>query len=143
MSERPEQIEVVLQWMAKGDNDLRNAEHTLTMTEGCPLDTVCFHAQQCAEKYVKAYLAFQGIDFPKTHDLGELVALLSDPGWFPLSVEECEQITDYATVTRYPGDWGSIDRPDAEHAVAVAKLVREAVRSRLPEEVLRKGERHE
>lgn len=58
MSESPERIEVVRQWVAKAENDLRNAEHTLKMKEDCPLDTVCFHAQQCTEKLMKAWLVF-------------------------------------------------------------------------------------
>jgi HEPN domain-containing protein len=104
----PEQFDIVGQWLIKDENDLRNAGHTLTMEEACPLDTVCFHAQQCAEKYLKALLAFDQIDFPKSHDLAELVMLFSDKEWFPLSVDECERLTDYATVTRYPGDWEGI-----------------------------------
>ncbi|MEK7842401.1 MAG: HEPN domain-containing protein [Deltaproteobacteria bacterium] len=128
-------MEVVRQWVAKADNDLKNAVHTLLMGEDCPLDTVCFHAEQCAEKYLKALLAFQGIDFPKTHDLGELVALLPDKDRFPLSVDDCERLTDYAIVTRYPGDWGTIDRQDAEQAVTLAKQVRDAIRGLLPREV--------
>lgn len=42
MSESPERIEVVRQWVAKAENDLRNAEHTLKMQEDCPLDTSVF-----------------------------------------------------------------------------------------------------
>ena len=52
-----------------------NAEHTLTMGEDCPYDTVCFHTQQCVEKYLKALLTYLSIDFPKIHDVGELSAL--------------------------------------------------------------------
>ena len=53
----------------KAEHDLRNAEHTLTIEQDCPFDTVCFHAQQCAEKYLKALLVWKGIPFPKTHNL--------------------------------------------------------------------------
>ena len=65
MSESPERSEIIRQWVRKAENDLRNAEHTLTMKEGCPFDLVCFHAQQCAEKYLKAWLVFLGIGFQK------------------------------------------------------------------------------
>ena len=43
-------------WVKKAESDLKTAEHTLTLKERCPFDTVCFHAQQCAEKYFKALL---------------------------------------------------------------------------------------
>lgn len=56
---------VVRQWIEKADNDLRNATHTLSMGDDCPYDTVCFHAQQCSEKYIKALLADHRSTFPR------------------------------------------------------------------------------
>jgi len=65
----------VRRWVEKAEHDLRNAEHVLTLREQCPTDTVCFHCQQCAEKYLKALLVFRGIAFPRTHDLVLLLNL--------------------------------------------------------------------
>lgn len=67
MTERPEeQLLRVRQWVEKADHDLRNADHTLTLhDEECPFDTVCFHAQQCAEKYLKGWLVYSNVDFPR------------------------------------------------------------------------------
>lgn len=135
MSARPEQIDVVRQWVNKADNVLKNAVHTLTMEEDCPLDTVCFHAQQCVEKYLKAWLAFHAIDFPKSHDLTELAALLPDDRVVPLSTDDYVSLTDYAIVTRYPGDWEIIHRTDAERAVTLAQQMRSAIRAMFPPEV--------
>jgi len=59
---------VAAEWARKAENDLKNATHALKLGAECPTDTVCFHAQQCVEKYLKALLTFLGIDFPKTHD---------------------------------------------------------------------------
>ncbi|MDA0737681.1 MAG: HEPN domain-containing protein [Nitrospirae bacterium] len=132
MNKNPERTEIGLQWIKKAGNDLRNAEHTLTLQEDCPLDTVCFHAQQCVEKLLKAWLVFEGLDFPKTHDLTELVALLPDNTRFPISVDDCVKLTDYATVTRYPGEWEVIERSDAEQALELAKRVQEVVRTIFP-----------
>jgi HEPN domain-containing protein len=44
---------VVGEWVAKAENDLKSAAHLLTMKD-CPVDNVCFNAQQCVEKYLKA-----------------------------------------------------------------------------------------
>lgn len=71
-----ELITVAGEWVAKAENDLKNAAYTLGMGEDCPTDTICFHAQQCIEKYIKALLVLRGIDFPKTHDLREIRKLL-------------------------------------------------------------------
>jgi HEPN domain-containing protein len=65
----------VRQWIEKADHDLRNAEHTLILSDDCPFDTVCFHAQQCVEKYLKGWLVSRQIDFPRPHDLVVLINL--------------------------------------------------------------------
>jgi len=49
-------IEVVSEWVAKADNDLQAARLSLRAGKECPTDTVCFHAQQVIEKYIKALL---------------------------------------------------------------------------------------
>jgi len=77
---------ITREWIVKADNDLKTASHTLKMPKGCPTDTVCFHAQQCVEKYLKAFLVWKGIDFPKTHDIEHLVSLLPENIWLRLSI---------------------------------------------------------
>jgi len=71
--------ELTLSWFKKGDNDLKTAQHCLSL-EPPPTDTICFHAQQCAEKYLKGFLSFHQIYFPKTHDIENLVKLCSEIG---------------------------------------------------------------
>ncbi len=83
MPERERILTVVRGWVEKAEGDLKNATLALSAEKDCPADTVAFHAQQCGEKYLKAYLVLQCIDFPKTHDLGELTlwrARVSTPG---------------------------------------------------------------
>jgi HEPN domain-containing protein len=127
-----ELLQVVRQWAQKADNDLTTAAHTLKLGESCPTDTVCFHAQQCVEKYVKALLVWHEIDFPKTHNLGALIALVPPRVRPDLTPEEQERLTDYATVTRYPGDYDIIPLAEAQQAVAIARRVRAQIRKRLP-----------
>ncbi|MDD5308916.1 MAG: HEPN domain-containing protein [Deltaproteobacteria bacterium] len=88
---------------------------------------VCFHAQQCVEKCLKACLAHEGIHFPKHHDIGELFTLLPPGIAIELSPDEQERLTDYATVTRYPGDYDEIPLGEAQDAVFAARCVRDAV----------------
>jgi len=131
-------IKVVREWIEKAENDLKNATYTLKMGEDCPTDTTCFHTQQCVEKYLKAFLTFKRIDFPKTHDVGELLSLISESARPQLVVEEQRRLTAYATVTRYPGDYEPIPLAEARSAVAIARRVRKAVRALMPKEALRK-----
>jgi HEPN domain-containing protein len=57
MNERPELRHVIAQWVSKAEEDLTAAEYLLTMGGQCPFATVCFHAQQLVEKYLKALLS--------------------------------------------------------------------------------------
>ncbi len=136
MSERPEQLHVARQWIAKAEEDLKNAEYTLTLEQDCPLSTVCFHAQQCVEKYLKALLVCDSITFPRTHDLVTLFNLISAHRQVELSLEELVVLNRYAIETRYPGDWDPIDRPEAVESVEMARVIRDIIRGLLPREVL-------
>lgn len=136
MNETPENIRAVRQWVEKAEHDLRNAEHTLTLKEDCPFDTVCFHAQQCVEKYLKGLLLVHSVDFPKTHDLRVLMQLAASHCQLGLQIIEIVALNRYTVEARYPGDWEPITRREAEEAVAMARKAREAVRARLPKEAV-------
>jgi len=129
---------VVGGWIEKAENDLKNATLALRAGRECPADTVAFHAQQCVEKYLKALLSFRAVDFPKIHDIEELLARSEFGDRVPLSVEEQRLLTDYATVTRYPGDYDPVSLSEARHAVALARRVRAVVRREFPRSLLKK-----
>ena len=77
-------IAVIREWLVKAENDLKTAVHTLTLGQDCPTDTVCFHVQQCVEKYIKALLVLRATPFSKTHNIRVLRALLPPklaPSW--------------------------------------------------------------
>jgi len=123
-----EKIEVVKAWFKKAENDLINAEHTMTM-EAAPYDTVCFHSQQCAEKYLKGFLTFHEIEFPKTHSLEDIVILCKRivPS-IESEVGEVEVLSSYGVEIRYPGDmYYDIPKEDAEEAIVLAKRVKTVV----------------
>jgi HEPN domain-containing protein len=136
MSGRPDTDGVPAEWVRKAEEDLLAAERLLSSGEDCPFAVVCFHAQQCVEKYIKAVLVVDRIPFPKTHDLERIVHLLPEGVELPLSPPEQERLTGYATVFRYPGNYEPVARGDAQAAVAAARRVREAARTRIPPEVL-------
>ena len=62
-------IQKVQQWIIYGDEDLQLAKHGLTLASSAPYRLIAYHAQQCAEKYLKAYLIYYRIDFPYTHNI--------------------------------------------------------------------------
>jgi HEPN domain-containing protein len=127
---------VAAEWVARAEDDLKNAAHTLRLGRTCPTGTVCFHAQQCVEKYLKAYLVCQGVYFAKTHEIEELVSLLPDKARPTLSAEEQALLTEYAVGPRYPG-WRDVPLSEARRAVALARRARKHVRSLLPKPALK------
>ena len=135
----PEQIAIVVgEWVTKAENDLLAAAHTLTLGEDCPADTVCFHAQQCVEKYLKAFLVLKAIYFPKTHDIEKVVALLPAGISVSLKTEEQRRLTAHATELRYPGDYSPVTLAEARQSVAIARRIRREVRRLLPRGALRR-----
>jgi HEPN domain-containing protein len=141
MCENNRTAAIAREWIIKAENDLKTAAHTLKIGKGCPTDTVCFHGQQCVEKYLKAFLVVKSIDFPRTHDIERLVALLPENIWLRLSIEEQRRLTAYATVTRYPGDYEPIPLAEAQRSVRIARRVRKELRSLLPKEVIARRRR--
>lgn len=97
------------------------------------------HAQQCIEKYSKALLVLRGVDFPKTHDVKTLMALLPRASHPSIAVEDQERITDYAIGPRYPG-WPEIGLSEARRAVILARRVRKEIRRFLPKAALPRRE---
>ena len=122
---------VAREWTVKGDNDLKNAVHTLKLGKDCPTDTVCFHAEQCVEKYLKAFLVALEKPFPKIHDIESLILLMPKGIRLGLTVEEQRRLTEYATVLRYPGPYEAIPLTEAKQAVKLAQRVQRKIRKLL------------
>ncbi len=94
-----------------------------------------FHAQQAAEKALKAFLTWHDRVFRRTHDLAELGAACTE---IDLSLEancrRAERLTVFAWAFRYPGETGEPPVSEADDALAVARELYDAVLERLPQE---------
>jgi len=114
-------------WVAKAESDLLNIENNLASSE-VPWDTVCFHAQQVAEKLLKAVIVRYGDRPPRTHDLIALLALAVKRYPKLANIEaDCRSLGAYGSHERYPSDLGDPEEHDARRMVAAAKRVRVAV----------------
>ena len=93
-------------------------------------DAACFHAQQTAEKYLKAFLQEHGAAFPKIHSLIELLELcLPLDASFEFQRDLLVRLDRYAVRCRYPGE--SADKDEARQAFQAVKAVRAFVRGKL------------
>ncbi|MEW6359645.1 MAG: HEPN domain-containing protein [Planctomycetota bacterium] len=118
------------EWVTKAEGDWATARREFKSPENPNHDAACFHAQQCAEKYLKARLVEAGEPFPKTHDLSALLDLVLplEPSWITLR-EALDRLTDLAVEVRYPGL--AADRNDAEQALRTAETFRALARKAL------------
>jgi HEPN domain-containing protein len=124
-------LEIVDQWAQKAESDLKTAEILLRVRQDCPTDIICFHVQQCVEKYVKAMLVLNAIEFPRTHQISVPLALVPAQVRPALTPQEQDRLTEYAVTTRYPGDYDPISHEEARQAVQIARRLRNQVRRRL------------
>lgn len=118
-----------LEWVEKAEGDLKVARREIGA--GDPVwNVVCFLAQQCGEKYLKAFLEDHDIAFPKTHDLVVLVNLSGEQlSELKPHKEDLARLSIFGIASRYPGR--QADREAAEDSVRTAEMIRTALRSRL------------
>ena len=131
-------LTVVREWLVKADNDLTAAAQILKLGKAAPVETVCFHAQQCIEKYLKAMLVYRSIPFPKSHNIHVLLELVPRRSRPAMEEHIQDRLTDYATVARYPESGLEISLTAARKAVTLARRVRREIRGKLPKAALPK-----
>ena len=118
------------EWVAKAEADYQGAI-ALQRRRKTPLpDLVCFHCQQSAEKYLKAFLQHSATVFPKTHVLVDLMGLVRtvDPTLGTLQAQ-LVILEDYAVKFRYPGM--NSTPAQAKAALQALRTVRRELRSQL------------
>lgn len=122
--------DLALGLLRKASNDLTAAGATLGTSKA--LDTVCFHAQQAAEKSLKALLADRDITYPWTHDIGELIALVKPlhPSVRPMEAD-LVSLSAYGVDIRYD-DALEPGLKDARRALKIAQQVHDFARKMIP-----------
>jgi HEPN domain-containing protein len=118
------------EWAAKAEGDFAVMEHECGAAENPNYDGICFHAQQCAEKYLKARLCEANVTFGKIHDLVDLLdqALDVEPAWEDFR-EDLAYLSDVAVTYRYRGE--SADAESATDAQSRCQRFRNAARDAL------------
>ena len=120
---------LVLEWVQKAEEDYNSAKWLQQALDPVH-NSICFHAQQCIGKYLKAWLQEADVPVPRTHDLEEVLALIvpTRPAWSQWQ-PGFKIITEYAVDPRYPGDSATAD--DTQYAMHICDAVRQAVQNSL------------
>ena len=119
----------------EAEDDWRLSRRLAMDTEPYAVATA-FHAQQAVEKYLKAFLTWHQVEFPKTHDIKRLLKLAghADPN-LPEELPDAADLTAYAVEYRYPGEYPPVTMDDAARAVTVADRIRDHIHKRLQDEM--------
>ncbi len=118
--------EIVKQWILKAENDLNVIEHEVKVSDPTT-DMICFHAQQCVEKYLKAFLIANQINYQHTHNIGTILKPCKDinPNFSQLT--DSLILTNYAVDLRYADDFYIPEIEEAKEAHQIALKVKEFV----------------
>ena len=128
-----EHEKIVGLWFDKAEADL-TAANILFESNPLVLDIVCFHCQQAVEKYLKGFLVFYDVEFPKTHILEYLIKLCSkvDPVFNTIELNELSQ---FAVRARYPHDRYAPEREETFYYLELGQNVRELVMFKINQEL--------
>ena len=117
------EFDIVNEWLQIAFDDYDSAKYLYDNKTPKPLEIICYHCQQSAEKSLKAYLCANDVDIPKTHEVKRLCNLCSDiDSAFGVLFNDCEELEVYATETRYPLRI-EIDDTHAERALQQAWII--------------------
>ncbi len=122
---------ITKEWVDKAEQDYQVV--VFLKESGLPVhDAVCFHAQQSAEKFLKAWLIERDVDFPRTHDL-EILARRALPSLPDLQslLDDLRFLTSFAVEVRYPGF--AAEERDTEECRNIATRLRNLILRALSE----------
>lgn len=121
---------ITQEWVDKAEGDFATAQREIQVVNKPNYDAVCFHSQQCVEKYLKACLQEENIAFGRTHDLTKLLdsLLTVQPSWEYLR-NDLDELTTYAVEFRYPGI--SADQEIANQAYTNCVRIRQVIQQYL------------
>jgi len=118
------------EWVQKAEDDFLVAQKMFRARKRPVYDAVCFHAQQCAEKYLKAYLQEHDYDIPKIHKLLDLLKLCKEfDSSLEMLVTDLKELERFSVNIRYPGV--SAEKEEARFALKAVEAVRSSLRQRL------------
>lgn len=114
--------DIANEWFNFAENDLKSAKFLLQMKPQ-PLEIICYHCQQSAEKYLKGYIAFKGGELIKTHDLTLLNKVCIEyDGDFQVIMDDTIELIDYGVHVRYPFHL-ELEEDDARKAIESAEKI--------------------
>lgn len=126
-----DQNDYLKNWIFRANEDIAVIENLFKSEPELFASSICYHAQQAVEKFLKAYLVFQNIDFPKTHDLDFLLLECKKVDNKVFNID-LGSLTDFGVSIRYPDDFYLPDKEETifyrDISLLVKKIVEDNIR---------------
>ena len=126
-----DKTEYIKNWLYRANEDIAVIKSLVNAGVEYYTSSICFHAQQASEKFLKAYLAYHDVDFPRTHDLDFLLLECQkiDKEAFQI---DFKSLTDFGVSVRYPDDFYIPDEKEAleyrDTAITVKEIVERLIK---------------
>lgn len=121
-----EKSEYIKNWLFRANEDIAVIESLASINFEFYTNTICFHAQQASEKYLKAYLIYKDIDFPKTHDLDFLLMECQKIDKHSFDID-LKSLTDFGVSIRYPDDFYVPGVNETKEYIAIATEIKNLI----------------
>lgn len=120
------------EWLDFAAMDLEAAQFLFDMRP-VPVEIICYHCEQAAEKLLKAVLVAADIEPPKTHDLIQLCKKCAElDSAYEVLADACIELSPYGVQVRYPSDL-DLNEDDMQYALAMCRRIDKVVREKLTE----------
>ena len=121
-----EKADYIKKWLFRANEDIAVINELVEHGTEYYTSTICFHAQQATEKLLKAFLVYQNIDFPKTHDVDFLLYECQKIHKEDFNID-LKSLTDFGVSVRYPDDFYIPDVKEALEYREIASEVKKVV----------------
>jgi len=125
-----EQIkQYLLQWKQKANEDLLSINR-LSEGEMTATSSICFHCQQLAEKYLKLFLLYHGVEIVRTH---EIEFLLCECAKLDKEFEtiDSKNLSDFGVAVRYPDDFYLPSEEETKEYIELSIAIKEMVEQKI------------
>ena len=121
---------------ARSSHEISKAE----MKDYIFYEDLCYQSQQAVEKALKGLLIYYGVDPEFTHNIGLLLNKLESFTEIPENIKTATNVTKYAVITRYPGEYDEVTKSDYEESVKIARNCIDWVETKIKEDEKREQE---
>lgn len=125
-----EQEEYLRNWIFRAKEDIAVIDNLYKTDPHIYASTICFHAQQAVEKFLKAFLVYHNIDFPRTHDVDFLLLECKKIDSIDFNVD-LGSLSDFGVNIRYPDDFYVPDKEETVKYRDIAHAIQEIVEKKI------------